>query len=138
MQRLLNTFEIPPDIHPISVSSTREGLKVVWPAFKRETGHEHESVYPWSWLRKHSYDPRLPKEEEISEKKKILWGSRIAQSPPSVAYEDVMKDDKGLLKWLTNVVRINDLFTRRCIGFTFKFYVGAIRVLLCFRCPSNR
>lgn len=135
MQRLLNTFEIPPNIHPISVSSTREGLKVVWPAFKRETEHEHESLYPWSWLKKHSYDPRLPKEEEISEKK-ILWGSRIAQSPPSVAYEDVMKDDKGLLKWLTNIVRMNNFFFHPLVGFTL-LYVGAIWLLLCCRCTPN-
>lgn len=129
MQRLLNTFEIPPGIQPISVSSTRQGLKVIWPSFatadadpdlgespsnlkksERKREHEHESIYPWEWLRKNSYDPRMPRdEEEVLEKKKILWGSRIAQSPPTVAYEDVMKGDKGLLKWLTNIVRITVL-----------------------------
>jgi len=36
---------------------------------------------------------------------KVLWGSKIIQSPPTVAYEEVMAaDDCGLFKWLSNVV----------------------------------
>lgn len=121
MQRLVNTFEMPPDIQPISISSTQQGLKVVWPSFataadsdegtmlnKRDQQvHEHESVYPWTWLRRNSYDPAMPMEEK---NKKILWGSRIAQSPPTVEYEDVMKGDKGLLKWLTNIEKFGFSF----------------------------
>ena len=33
--------------------------------------------------------------------RKILWGTKILQSPPTVPYTDVMSnDDKGLFKWL--------------------------------------
>ena len=36
--------------------------------------------------------------------RKILWGSKIAQSPPTVSYEEVMEsDDHGLFKWVSNV-----------------------------------
>lgn len=96
-QRLLNTFDIPPDIKPVKVESTVEGLEVHWPS-----SVPHTSVYPWEWLRQHSYDPPLQKDEASSEK--ILWGSKIQQAPPTVSYEEVMSpDDRGLYKWLTNV-----------------------------------
>ncbi|KAI0951430.1 hypothetical protein AcW1_008475 [Taiwanofungus camphoratus] len=95
-QRLVNTFEIPPDIKPVSVESKAEGLEVKWPS-----SHPHTSFYPWSWLQQNSYDPplALPSSTE-----KILWGSKIQQSPPAVTYEEAMaEDDRGLFKWLTNV-----------------------------------
>ena len=77
----------------------------------------HTSFYPWSWLREHSYDPpmrRSPPPEcvplVVAEDllltviRKILWGSKIQQSPPTVTYEEVMaQDDKGLFKWLSNI-----------------------------------
>lgn len=37
--------------------------------------------------------------------RKILWGSKIQQSPPTVTYEEAMsEDDRGLYRWLSNVV----------------------------------
>jgi len=42
---------------------------------------------------------------------KILWGAKIAQSPPTVTYEEVMSDsEQGLLKWLSNIVRSSSLY----------------------------
>lgn len=35
---------------------------------------------------------------------KVLWGSKITKSPPTVAYGKVMSDDRGLFEWLSNVV----------------------------------
>ncbi|KAI0073883.1 mitochondrial protein [Panus rudis PR-1116 ss-1] len=95
-QRLVNTFDIPKDVKPVKVESKADGLEVHWPSSK-----PHTSFYPWSWLRHNSYDPPLKKPEGT---KKILWGSKIVQSPPSVPYTDVVaEDDKGLYKWLSNV-----------------------------------
>ncbi|THH00098.1 hypothetical protein EW026_g2408 [Hermanssonia centrifuga] len=89
--------QIPPDLKPTKVESKPDGLEVLWP-----TSLPHTSFYPWSWLRQHSYDPPLRQHEKSSEK--ILWGSKIQQSPPTVSYEEVMaSDDKGLFKWLSNV-----------------------------------
>ncbi|KIK62603.1 hypothetical protein GYMLUDRAFT_42059 [Collybiopsis luxurians FD-317 M1] len=118
MQRLLNTFEIPSDIQPIKVESTSQGLKVVWPSFAsrsidgsetksvEDEEREHVSLYPWSWLKTHSYDPKVEKPAE-QEEKKILWNSRIARSPPSVAFADIMKPgeegDRALYKWLQKI-----------------------------------
>ena len=36
---------------------------------------------------------------------KILWNSDIHQNPPTVAFEDVMKDERDVLKWLEKIVR---------------------------------
>jgi trimethyllysine dioxygenase len=35
----------------------------------------------------------------------VLWGAKIEQSPPAISYEEAMtEDDKGLFKWLSNIV----------------------------------
>ncbi|KAI0784502.1 mitochondrial protein [Abortiporus biennis] len=97
-QRLVNTFEIPRDIKPMKVESKPEGLEVIWPS-----SQPHVSIYPWSWLRHNSYDPQLPNQQSLSSEK-ILWGSKICETPPTVAYEDVTaSDDRGLYKWISNV-----------------------------------
>ncbi|KAL0577643.1 hypothetical protein V5O48_004332 [Marasmius crinis-equi] len=40
----------------------------------------------------------------------ILWGAKIAQSPPTVAYEEVMSSELGLYKWLKNIDRFGFSF----------------------------
>ncbi|KAJ6612297.1 hypothetical protein B0H10DRAFT_2053133 [Mycena sp. CBHHK59/15] len=96
-QRLINTFEIPPDITPSKVEPTADGLQVSWPS-----SEPHVSLYPWLWLQKNSYDPPLRQRETQSNK--IMWGSKIQSSPPTIAYEEAMaEDDSGLFKWLSHV-----------------------------------
>ncbi|TFK72986.1 Trimethyllysine dioxygenase [Pluteus cervinus] len=103
-QRLLNTFEVPRDIKPVSVESKLDGLTVTWPS-----SQPHTSFYPWSWLRRNSYDP-VHKQEQNRDHEQILWGSKIAQSPPTIAYKEVMHDDLGLYKWLSNIHRFGFSF----------------------------
>ncbi|KAJ2914081.1 hypothetical protein MD484_g6345, partial [Candolleomyces efflorescens] len=91
-QRLLNTFQIPADIAPLRVSPTPEGLEVVW-----NSTDTHTSLYPWSWLKANSYDPPLSRGANKSEK--VLWGSKIHQAPPSVAYDEVMAGDPDGRFW---------------------------------------
>ncbi|KAH7884549.1 Trimethyllysine dioxygenase [Phlebopus sp. FC_14] len=103
-QRLVNTFEIPPDIKPDHVQASEDGLEVVWPA--ATTGH-HSSFYPWSWLREHTYDP--PRVNSPSAK--ILWGAKIVQAPPAISYTEAMEDsEQGLHKWLMNIDRFGFCF----------------------------
>lgn len=82
----------------------------------------HISLYPWTWLQKVSYDPKIAPQAErkecvaspppastslpnsLSSCRKILWNSQILQSPPTVSYNEVMSDDHGLYKWLSNIV----------------------------------
>lgn len=97
-QRLLNTFDIPADVAPLRVESKVHGLEVTWPA-----PSPHVSVYPWSWLQEHSYDPPArAKIDNVTAVEKVLWGSSIAKNPPTVTFEEAMTD-RGLFKWLSNV-----------------------------------
>ncbi|TFK40225.1 hypothetical protein BDQ12DRAFT_680544 [Crucibulum laeve] len=103
-QRLYSTFDIPSDITPIRVESKIEGLLVTWPSTE-----PHVSLYPWSWLQWNSYDPPLHAKNPLEEK--IIWGSGIQQSPPTVTYEEAMAgDDRGLFKWLSNTDRFGFSF----------------------------
>ncbi|PWN19040.1 Trimethyllysine dioxygenase [Microstroma glucosiphilum] len=126
-QRLLNTFAISPKIRPISVEATNEGLQILWPlehssdpshpehsssSSSSESAHDsHAALYPWKWLRMNSYAPPLHQthsesityQEEIAGPGKTLWGSGIAAHPPSVGYEEVMKDDRGVWNWLEKI-----------------------------------
>ncbi|THV02803.1 Trimethyllysine dioxygenase [Dendrothele bispora CBS 962.96] len=101
-QRLVNTFEIPPDLQPLHVESKVDGLQVTWPSTT-----PHVSFYPWSWLRRNSYDPPI----QNTETEKILWGSKIEQSPPTVKFEEVMTEEgPGLFKWLQNIDKFGFCF----------------------------
>ncbi|KAF8907359.1 hypothetical protein CPB84DRAFT_1813601 [Gymnopilus junonius] len=109
-QRLFNTFDIPKDLTPLHAEATPLGLEVTWPSKE-----PHVSLYPWSWLHHNSYDPSLKKHQsssdDIGRHRKILWGSKIQQSPPIIAYEDVMApDNRGLYKWLSNVYEFGFCF----------------------------
>ncbi|KAG8712986.1 hypothetical protein FRC08_013828 [Ceratobasidium sp. 394] len=98
-QRLVNTFEIPPDTQPARVESKPTGLAVTWP-----TVPHHVSVYPWEWLSQCSYDPPLNQAPTFgSTGSKTLWNSTIRSSRPTVTYEEVMKGDAGVLKWLQKI-----------------------------------
>ncbi|KAI9568301.1 Trimethyllysine dioxygenase [Boletus coccyginus] len=84
-QRLLNTFEIPPNIKPHHIKASTDGLDVVWP----DSGtNYHSSFYPWSWLKAHTYDPPLKSRSTLCEK--ALWGAN---------------SDQGLYKWLSDIDR---------------------------------
>jgi trimethyllysine dioxygenase len=103
-QRLVNTFEIPHDIKPAHVRSRSDGLEVSWPG-----SETHISLYPWSWLQRNSYDPPIRPNEPTPEK--ILWGSKIQKSPPSVTFEEAMStDDRGLFMWLSNISKFGFSF----------------------------
>ncbi|KAF8896524.1 hypothetical protein BD779DRAFT_1608718 [Infundibulicybe gibba] len=103
-QRLVNTFEIPKDVKPVNVQPRPEGLEVLWPS-----SETHISLYPWSWLRQNSYDPPIPTSEKPDDK--ILWGSKIQQSPPTISFEEAMgPDESGLYKWLSNIDRFGFSF----------------------------
>ncbi|OSX59107.1 hypothetical protein POSPLADRAFT_1151947 [Postia placenta MAD-698-R-SB12] len=111
-QRLVNTFEIPPDVKPVQVESKADGLEVkcnlLYLSYSGPSSQPHTSFYPWSWLQQNSYDPPLSKP---SHPERILWGSKILQSPPTVTYEEVMsEDEQGLFKWLSNVDKFGFCF----------------------------
>ncbi|KLO17232.1 mitochondrial protein [Schizopora paradoxa] len=111
-QRLVNTFEIPPDIAPASVSGTSRGLEVIWDL------PSHKSFYDWEWLKSNSYDPLFPEARSsvtaygrISSNVK-LWGRDIESHPPTVTHDSVMEDDKGLFDMLEKIVDFGFCFIK--------------------------
>jgi len=49
--------------------------------------------------------------ENSASKEPILWGSKIDKAPPCVTFDDAMaEDDRGLLKWLSNIDRFGFCF----------------------------
>ncbi|KAH7341397.1 hypothetical protein B0J17DRAFT_646369 [Rhizoctonia solani] len=97
-QRLVNTFEIPSDVQPVKVETRPTGLEVTWSESPR-----HVSTYPWEWLSRSSYDPPMKHSMSLSSSRKTLWSSGIQHSPPTVLYEEVMRDDVGVYKWLKKI-----------------------------------
>jgi trimethyllysine dioxygenase len=89
------------------------------------TSEPHVSIYPWAWLQTNSYDPPVKRNDSskecvyqlafyssflITKFRPILWGSKIDKAPPSVTYGEAMaKDDRGLFKWLSYVVRLGGM-----------------------------
>ncbi|KAH7912334.1 Trimethyllysine dioxygenase [Hygrophoropsis aurantiaca] len=98
-QRLVNTFEIPVDIVPIDVQSTKEGLEIMWPSGSSDI---HASFFPWSWLKTHSYDP--PDKTDSALHEKVTWGSNISKAPPTITYQEAIDEsDRGVYKWLGHI-----------------------------------
>ena len=100
-QRLINTFEIPSDIKPTVIEPSKEGLTIHW-------NHQtHTSFYEWSWLHRHSYNPRLQKTFLPS---KQLWNSDIQRVLPVVEYNAVMKSDDGVAEWTAKIEKYGFCF----------------------------
>lgn len=106
-QRLVNMFEIPPDIKPIRLHPSTKGLEVAWPS--HSATDPHLSFYPWSWLKEHAYDP--PWQPLSHPDAKVLWGAKIAKSPPTITHKEVMDEsERGLYKWLSIIDRFGFCF----------------------------
>lgn len=120
-QRQLDTFAISPNITPVSVEATTEGLLMEWPRLRSENVAEessresneqerrgHSSLYPWSWLYSNSYAPSLSLPSLVDGIKEdiVLWGKGIAQQPPSVTWAEVIneEDERGVARWLSKLV----------------------------------
>ncbi|CEH17916.1 Predicted gamma-butyrobetaine,2-oxoglutarate dioxygenase [Ceraceosorus bombacis] len=77
------------------------------------TGIEHQSLYPWSWLRANSYAPVLSSNMSsldgagdvqsndlgMERRGKVLWGRGIASNPPTVQHQE-LASERGVAKWL--------------------------------------
>lgn len=115
-QRILDTLKVNVDVTPRSVelnnrstnlsNSNTTALTIEW-----EDGHK--SVYPLSWLKKHSYELKSAKEFDSHPKMEsngieptcrcTVWGNEITTSPPLVKYTDYMNSDDAFLEWSDKV-----------------------------------
>ncbi|WWD21044.1 trimethyllysine dioxygenase [Kwoniella shandongensis] len=101
-QRLKTLTELPTDIQPVSVETDTAGLHITW-----STSPPHKSTYPSQFLKKAAYDPPLASYHE-AEDSRILWNSKIVQSPPTVDHQDLVHSkaetsERGILKLLNRV-----------------------------------
>ena len=96
-QRLLTTLEDPT---PASVDvEGSEAVEVKW-------RDGHYSQYPYSWLLAKSYCHNNVTKPATGHKRKVtLWGSdsQVTVNPPEMSYNDIMADDKKLLRLLRSV-----------------------------------
>ncbi|CAF0963626.1 unnamed protein product [Adineta steineri] len=100
-QRLINTFEIPSDIKPNTIEQSNKGLTIQW-------NHQaHTSLFDWSWLHRHSYNPRLHK---ALPHEKQLWNCDIQQTLPAVEYNSVMDSDDGVAEWTLKIEKYGFCF----------------------------
>ncbi|RHZ45572.1 hypothetical protein Glove_669g14 [Diversispora epigaea] len=98
-QRLLDTFSIPEDIKPLSISPGSSGVEIIWSG-----NDEHKSFFNWNWLRRHSYDPKFINSQQILNNKKTLWNAaKIKDNLPIVQYHKVMQNKEDLAIWLKNI-----------------------------------
>ncbi|KAF8753518.1 hypothetical protein RHS01_06921 [Rhizoctonia solani] len=93
-QRLVNTFEIPPDVQPTRVESRPSGLEVTYTLNRDGIPSACFNLSLGMALRS-SYDPPMRHSFALHNGSKTLWGSTIQQSPPTVSYEEVMRNDAG-------------------------------------------
>jgi hypothetical protein len=62
---------------------------------------DHQSTFPWSWLREHCYsNAELDRRARDMTPKALPPGAAV----PSVEYERMMSDDRGVFEMLHNVV----------------------------------
>ena len=68
--------------------------------------------------------------------RKILWGAKIDQDPPTVEYNWVMNDDRGLYRWLQKIVR--GCLSQLLYDCSLHYHnAGCFWFLLCFWSASN-
>ncbi|TVY47682.1 Trimethyllysine dioxygenase [Lachnellula occidentalis] len=116
MQRQLDTFSIPPDIMPSEVVTEEAGLRIKW----NDDGHT--SLYPWDWILKHRIEFEhgalldteglpVPKSEPAP---LVHWAAEIGANPPTVQYDEVMADDKGVGQWTEKIRRYGFCYVDNC------------------------
>ncbi|KAM7219949.1 Trimethyllysine dioxygenase [Rhypophila decipiens] len=84
-QRNFNTFEIPSAIAIEELREDSQGVQVQW-------SDGHVSTYPWSFLEFYqNSNNREPEDVKLA-----YFGAEVAENPPTISYEDVMRDDKAV------------------------------------------
>ncbi|KNE60445.1 trimethyllysine dioxygenase [Allomyces macrogynus ATCC 38327] len=96
-QRLVETQTIPKDLAATDVKQTDAQVQITW-----KDGHV--STFDKAWLKDHAYGKTAQFKDLEETYEPALWGSEIAQNPPSVPYDEVMDpSNAGLRKWLENI-----------------------------------
>ena len=94
-QRIFETYLIPPDVHPDSLTMADDvALEIVW------ANGGHISRFIPSWLRANCYSSG--KRDELRPPLK-LWNAGVLQAIPEAPYLDVSTSEDSLKLWLTMI-----------------------------------
>ncbi|KAF2145126.1 uncharacterized protein K452DRAFT_316235 [Aplosporella prunicola CBS 121167] len=105
-QRLLDTFALPANL---SIESCVDEGKSVRVNFS----DGHVSEYSYNALTRLNYRSHRTHDRE-GEYRPTLWGSSIADSPPTISYKDVMQRPKGLKSWIHLLRRFGFAYVDGC------------------------
>ncbi|KAH8791440.1 trimethyllysine dioxygenase, partial [Hyaloscypha finlandica] len=111
MQRALDTFSIPTDILPQEVVTLKEGIQVKW------SNDGHMSLYPWDWILRHRKKTGIPiskEEKQMRVDPYKYWGTEIESNPPSVHYDEIMADEKGVGAWTAKIREYGFCYVDEC------------------------
>ncbi|KAJ5525024.1 Trimethyllysine dioxygenase [Penicillium frequentans] len=103
-QRTVDTFSIPEDIDVTDIESRPTDVKIGW-------SDGHESLYSWDWLVAHQntkpwndkpWNARRKEHLQLRTKHVDMHDARDTKYP-EVSYEQVMSEEKGVLRWLRKI-----------------------------------
>jgi trimethyllysine dioxygenase len=99
-QRLFETFSVPLNIPMINTETSGSIIRISWP-------DGHKSEYDIEWLKRHAFDSKVISKLPGNHKKRELWNCTIKNHSkfPRVTYEEVMRGNVGLSKWLSLLVK---------------------------------
>ncbi len=87
LQRLVDTFAIPDDIHAQDVLDQKNGVRIVW------SPDSHESLYEWDWLEAQRSSSHFPYDLKY-------FDTMTSKHPPMVTFEETMSSDSGVKEWV--------------------------------------
>lgn len=102
-ERTLDSLTVPLDIEPDAVEVAGGDLHVVWPG-------GHRSVYTAAWLEAHAYEPGFT--ARPAEHRTTWRAAELDHPAPAVGYDEVMRSDAGLLRWLRQLREFGVSFVR--------------------------
>ncbi|XP_065065095.1 trimethyllysine dioxygenase, mitochondrial-like [Rhopilema esculentum] len=101
-QKLVDTYQIPLDIRPKSVTSREDSLTVEWP-------DGHKSTFTSSWLNKNKYGQSYHC-FDVKEIEKHLWNKERFRGIEDSLFDEVIKSDEKLLEYLEKIVKYGIAF----------------------------
>ncbi|XP_078574163.1 uncharacterized protein LOC144860670 [Branchiostoma floridae x Branchiostoma japonicum] len=101
-ERMVDTVLIDPKIQPVNVIVKEETLKITWP-------DGHQSEYGLNWLLHNTYEGQ---KHVCGTMEPFLWNAATlsASPPPRVQYQDYLRDDRQLAKFLHTLLKYGFAF----------------------------
>lgn len=93
-ERDFDLLSVSSDIYPLESHISEDGLTILW------SEGNHKSTFALEWLYQHGYSQNNSNRYQSSYQS---WDSAFAHSIPRAQYDQVLKDDKALYDWMTEL-----------------------------------